>query len=514
MSVIQIDHLTFGYPGGAEEVFEDLSLQLDTGWKLGLVGRNGRGKTTLLRLLMGELEYRGRIRSPARFCYFPAPVPDPSRPVEEVLSGLCPASEGWEVERELSLLGLEEGALERPFATLSQGEQTKVLLAALFLEPRRVPLIDEPTNHLDARGRAQVAAYLRRKPGFILVSHDRRFLDGCVDHILALNRTGAEVQSGTCSSWLANFEGRQAFEAAQAEKLQKEMARLRGAARQAAARSDRTGAAKYGNGPVDRGFVGHKSAKLMRRAKQIEQRRLRAAEEKEGLLRDRETAPPLKLEGLDYPRQVLVSCEGVQVWYGGWAACPPVSFTLGRGERLALDGGNGSGKSSLLKLLGGAALDHTGRLALGNGLVVSQVPQDTEGLRGLPGDFARESGVDLSRFFTILRKLDFQRALFERDMAGYSAGQRKVEAHHGLCGARRRLPGGGGHPDAGLVKEKGSGDCRGSCDSPRFCHPERQRRIFFWYLSRQKAALSSLGAQNITLFGSSPAQRKSRGLTP
>lgn len=128
MSVIQIDHLTFGYPGGAEEVFEDLSLQLDTGWKLGLVGRNGRGKTTLLRLLMGELEYRGRIRSPARFCYFPAPVPDPSRPVEEVLSGLCPASEGWEVERELSLLGLEEGALERPFATLSQGEQTKVLL--------------------------------------------------------------------------------------------------------------------------------------------------------------------------------------------------------------------------------------------------------------------------------------------------------------------------------------------------------------------------------------------------
>ena len=434
MSVIQIEHLTFGYPSGDGNVFEDVSLQLDTDWKLGLVGRNGRGKTTLLRLLMGELEYRGRIQSPARFCYFPAPVPDPSRPVEAVLSGLCPASEDWEMERELSLLGLEAETLERPFAALSQGERTKVLLAALFLEPGRVPLIDEPTNHLDTRGRAQVAAYLRRKPGFLLVSHDRRFLDGCVDHILALNRTGMEVQSGTCSSWLANFEGRQAFEAAQAEKLQKEMARLRGAARQAAARSDRTEAAKYGNGPVDRGFVGHKSAKLMRRAKQIEHRRLRAAEEKEGLLQDREGAPALKLSPLDYPREALLSCREVQVWYGDRAACPPVSLTLKRGERLALDGGNGSGKSSLLNLLGGAGLKYTGVLSLGSGLVVSHVPQDTAGLRGLPGDFARESGVDLSQFFTILRKLDFARGLFERDMAGYSAGQKKkVLLARSLC---------------------------------------------------------------------------------
>ena len=128
MSVIQIEHLTFGYPSGDGNVFEDVSLQLDTDWKLGLVGRNGRGKTTLLRLLMGELEYRGRIQSPARFCYFPAPVPDPSRPVEAVLSGLCPASEDWEMERELSLLGLEAEALERPFAALSQGERTLSLI--------------------------------------------------------------------------------------------------------------------------------------------------------------------------------------------------------------------------------------------------------------------------------------------------------------------------------------------------------------------------------------------------
>ena len=73
-------------------------------------------------------------------------------------------------------------------------------------------------------------------------------------------------------------------------------------------------------------------------------------------------------------------------------------------------------------------------LSLGSGLVVSHVPQDTAGLRGLPGDFARESGVDLSQFFTILRKLDFARGLFERDMAGYSAGQKKkVLLARSLC---------------------------------------------------------------------------------
>ncbi|MFW2551488.1 Lsa family ABC-F type ribosomal protection protein, partial [Klebsiella pneumoniae] len=89
---------------------------------------------------------------------------------------------------------------------------------------------DEPTNHLDANAREKVSAYLKKKKGFILVSHDRRFLDGCVDHILSLNRATIEVQSGNFSSWMENFQRQQAFETAQNERLQKDIAHLQQAA--------------------------------------------------------------------------------------------------------------------------------------------------------------------------------------------------------------------------------------------------------------------------------------------
>lgn len=126
-------------------------------------------------------------------------------------------------------------------------------------------LIDEPTNHLDASARERVSAYLAKKKGFILVSHDRRFLDGCVDHILSINKTNIEVQSGNFSSWMENFQRQQAFEAAKNERLKKEIGRLKKAAKQSSTWSDKVEASKVG--AADKGYVGHKAAKMMKRAK-------------------------------------------------------------------------------------------------------------------------------------------------------------------------------------------------------------------------------------------------------
>lgn len=434
MARIQIRDLTFTYPGSFDAVFEHLDLQLDTGWKLGLVGRNGRGKTTLLRLLQGEYEYRGAIQAPVVFDYFPAPVPDPDRPARAVLAGACPGAADWQRERELSLLEVDPGALDRPFATLSAGERTKVLLAALFLREGRFPLIDEPTNHLDARGRATVAAYLRRKPGFFLVSHDRAFLDGCVDHILALNRADVRVRAGSCSAWLEDFAREQAGEEARDERLRKDVRRLQAAARQAADWSDRAEAGKYGAGPVDRGYVGHKAAKMMKRAKVIQARREQAAEDRSALLKNRETAEPLKLFPQRYVSGTLAEFREVAVCYGERPVCAPVSFTLRRGDRLALEGPNGSGKSSLLGLLLGRPIPHTGSLRVGSGLVISHVPQEPGPLAGSLADFARAGGLDESLFKAILRKMDFSRAQFEKDMRDLSAGQKKkVLLARSLC---------------------------------------------------------------------------------
>lgn len=438
MAWIDITDLSFTYEGSSESMFEHLSVRLDTNWRLGLIGRNGRGKTTLLRLLMGLEEYTGRISTPVEFDYFPVPVPDRELTGGEVADSVRPNLEEWRLRRELGLLGLDEGVLYRPFCTLSNGEQTRFLLALLFAEEGKFLLIDEPTNHLDMEGRGLVGKYLAGKQGFLLVSHDRAFLDGSIDHVLAFNRSGLEVQKGNFSSWWENKERREQFERAEQEKLKGEIKRLDQAARRTAAWSDSVEQSKKGtrNSGLrpDRGYIGHKAAKMMKRSKAVQARRETAMEEKSKLLRAVETAQPLKLQPLTHPQKRLVEVRELAVDYGEGPVCQGVTFAVEQGERVALRGANGIGKSSLLKLLAGEKITHTGQVKTASGLIISYVPQDTSFLWGNLREFIAESGADESLFKAILRKLDFSRSQFDLDMADYSAGQKKkVLLGRSLC---------------------------------------------------------------------------------
>ncbi|WP_417089317.1 ATP-binding cassette domain-containing protein, partial [Eubacterium maltosivorans] len=212
MSLINVSNLTFGYDGSYDTIFEKVSFQLDTNWKLGFTGRNGKGKTTFLKLLMGQYEYSGTIAASVDFSYFPFKVGQSTRNTIDVVDSLSGNYEFWELQRELSMLEVDYDVLYRPFSTLSQGEQTKVLLAVLFMRENQFLLIDEPTNHLDMASRELVGQYLNTKHGFILVSHDRYFLDQCVDHILSINNTNIEVQRGNYSSWVENKERQDQYE--------------------------------------------------------------------------------------------------------------------------------------------------------------------------------------------------------------------------------------------------------------------------------------------------------------
>ncbi|MCI8478463.1 MAG: ABC-F family ATP-binding cassette domain-containing protein [Oscillospiraceae bacterium] len=429
MAQISISDLSFSYDGSPDLIFDHLSLLLDTDWRLGLVGRNGRGKTTLLRLLCGALDGRGRISSPVMFDYFPFSVPEPEREALEVLTALDPALEEWQIYKELAALEVDAGVLFRPFATLSPGEQAKLLLASLFLRRGHFLLIDEPTNHLDTEGRQAVSAYLRRKKGFLLVSHDRTFLDGCVDHILAFQRQGLEVRQGSFSTWWENKARQDQFEQAEQDRLKREIAHLESAARRTANWSDRAEAAKKGTRIAglrpDRGYLGHKAAKVMKRAKSAARRQEAALEEKSGLLCNLEQADPLKLRPLSHPKKRLMEAVRVTVDYGDGPICAPVSFTVEQGERVALVGHNGAGKSSFLKLAAGGDIPHTGLFTLASGLVLSVVPQDTSFLSGSAIRFAQESGIDETLYLTLLRKLDFSRSQLETDLSLCSAGQKK-----------------------------------------------------------------------------------------
>lgn len=231
MSQISISHLSFNYESSYENIFEDVSFTIDSNWKLGFIGRNGRGKTTFLKLLMGLYDYAGVIAASVDFEYFPFAIQDPSQLTQTIVDGIYDDYPLWELQRELSLLNLDPELLERPFETLSRGEQTKVLLAVLFLKPNQFLLIDEPTNHLDLEGRQIVSAYLNKKQGFILVSHDRTFLDNCVDHVLSINKMNIDIQKGNYSTWLFNKQRQDQFELNQNKKLKQEIGQLKTAAK-------------------------------------------------------------------------------------------------------------------------------------------------------------------------------------------------------------------------------------------------------------------------------------------
>ena len=425
MSLIQVQNLTFAYDGTYDNIFENVSFQLDTDWKLGFTGRNGRGKTTFLNLLMGKYEYQGRISASVEFSYFPYPVADKSQLAISVVEQIYPEAEYWQIAKELHALDLDDEVLYRPFETLSNGEQTKLLLAVLFLKENNFLLIDEPTNHLDIRGREIVSQYLNRKKGFILVSHDRAFLDGCVDHVLSINKADITVQRGNFSQWLHNKELQDSFELAENAKLKKEIGRLQETAREKANWSDKVEASKIGGHVYDRGYVGHKAEKMMTRSKAIEKRQQAAIEEKSKLLKNLEQSVDLKIFQAPYPKQRLMEVLDLSIAYDGIPICENVTFSVERGDRIVLQGPNGCGKSSILKLLMGQNIPYTGTVRIGSNLEISYVPQDASDLQGTLEDFARASGIEESLFKAVLSQLDVTQEQFSKDTSAFSAGQKK-----------------------------------------------------------------------------------------
>lgn len=389
MGNISIRQLTFAYPG-KDPLFDHSQIDIDGSWKLGLLGRNGRGKTTLMQILLGNRDYQGQITTNLNFAYFPQEIADPTDFAWNAINADAPQLEQWQVERELNLMGVDPALLWQPFGTLSGGEQTKVLLAAFFADPASFPLLDEPTNHLDQHGRQQIADYLRgKRQGFIITSHDQE--------AISTN-----------------------------EQLHADIKNLKAAKQQRLQWAQRAEGEKKHNSHADKGFIGAKAARMMKKSTAMARRLDKAADEKTGLLQEVETIVPLTINQQPSHQSPLLTLDDVSLDLPGRRLFDQLSLTVKQGEQVVLCGDNGTGKSSLFKaILGRFKGQVSGTITIAHNATISLVRQDYADFHGNLKQFAQDNRLEEDQLLNMLRKLGMERSSFTTPLDQLSMGQQK-----------------------------------------------------------------------------------------
>ena len=247
---------------------------------------------------------------------------------------------------------------------------------------------------------------------------------------MCINKTNIEIQKGNFLSWYENKKRQDNFEISQNEKLKKEISRLENSAKQSAQWSNKLEKTKNGtrNSGLrpDKGYIGHKSAKMMKRSKNAEAKKQSKIEEKSNLLKNIENTSELKISFLKHSSNRLIDLKEVSLFYGNKKICENINFEVNQGDRISLCGKNGCGKSTILRFINGdLEISFKGTFEEASNLKISYISQDTSNLNGTLKDFAKLENIDESLFKTILRKLDFSRIQFEKDISNFSGGQKK-----------------------------------------------------------------------------------------
>jgi len=421
--MLTVSNLSLRFPGADAPLFQDVSFTVNPGERVGLIGPNGSGKTTLLRAILGELAtLTGSVQrhpSDLRVGYLPqglaaragasvrdvlypqaAALRDAEAEVERLagllgsagderlreiaaaydaalrrLESLSHQAEAGGAERVLAGLGLADLALDMPVNTLSGGQKTRLGLAALLLGDPQLLILDEPTNHLDVSALEWLEAWLRGFPGgALIVSHDRTFLDETVTQVVALSGGTGRVFPGSYSAYAAAVRSEHDKQWARWRDQQVEIARLEADMRRTMARAVRKENAT--NNDVQRRYA----KKVAKRAKSKETRLRRYQDDATRVEKPGQNWG-LKLDFGDLPStgQDVVFLDDLAVGYAGQ---PPLlsnlTLTLRAGERVAVLGPNGHGKSTLLKTIVGALPPRAGRVRIGASVQIGYLAQEQE----------------------------------------------------------------------------------------------------------------------------------------
>ena len=381
------------------KILDGLTFQVDTGERVGLLGPNGCGKTTLLRILTGVLDYDEgdvviapgkRMGLISQIPVYPAgyTVEDvlatafaPLRKMEEEMAALTEqmgegsdpallsrydrltaayeAAGGYETDTRTNKvcngLSIPQSMREQLFDKLSGGEKTRVNLARLILEDTDILLLDEPTNHLDLRATEWLEEYLEKFKGTVLtVSHDRYFLDQVVDRIVEIQEGRAEFYEGNYSFYAVEKERRYEEKLRQYEKEQAKIEQLEKAAEQMRI---------WAYSGMDKTFKRVKSME-----KRIERMRTTDRPTKERKME-------VRFGEREFRGDEVLTIKGLTKSFGERTLFSNLSLEVVGGERIALLGDNGSGKTTLLKIILGEEGPDAGKVRMGPTVKVGYLPQ-------------------------------------------------------------------------------------------------------------------------------------------
>ncbi len=370
MNILAAEHLRKAYT--AERILlEDASFSLQEGEKVGVIGVNGMGKSTLLKLIAGVEEPDGGavvMGNHVKTAYLEqTPVPEDTDSIlQAALKGLDVQDGGMEGEAKSMLHRLGFSDVRQPVKHLSGGQKKRVALVNVLLQPVEILILDEPTNHLDSEMAGWLEDYLVRFRGaVVMVTHDRYFLDGIADRIVEVDRGNIYSYPGNYADYVALKIQRQNMEQASQRKrksiLKKELAWL---ARGARARSTKQKAhiqriedMLAQDGPPEEKRVEMSSASTRMGKKTIE-------------------------------------VKGLSKSYGDQILIQDFTYIFLKGERIGIIGPNGCGKSTLLKLILGQVVPDEGSVEQGETIRIGYFSQDNshmdENIRAI--DYVREAG--------------------------------------------------------------------------------------------------------------------------
>jgi ATP-binding cassette subfamily F protein uup len=357
MPLVVLDHVSMAY--GHLPLLDDLALQVDARERVSLIGRNGSGKSTLLRIVDGEVPPdSGSIwRQPGlRIVRLEQDVPlSAARSVFDVVAdglGGTEAEQQWRVDRVLSHLELRPEAI---VDTLSGGEGRRVLLARALVSQPDLLLLDEPTNHLDIAAITWLEGFLAGYPGTVMfVTHDRAFLQRIATRIVELDRGRLMSWPGDYAAFLRKKEAWLANEAVHHEKFDKRLAEEEVWVRQ--------------------------GVKARRTRNEGRVRALMAMREARAARRERPGAVRLHVERADPTGQLVFEAAGLTKAFGDKTVVRDFSTRVMRGDRIGLIGRNGTGKTTLLRLLLGALEPDRGSVRQGANVQIAYYDQQREQL--------------------------------------------------------------------------------------------------------------------------------------